>query len=194
LPVLRPSRAEPAAVADFLDVFETECRIFRLKLSSKFVLNAISGARAVSILFAGSWLALKSHSDVGTVMASPTGLARIDSTWRELVGFLRKAGTVRVEYAMLVRAITHGESMDRGVASHDGRADTRPCLTRLHDTTETLLTRKPETRLELGVPSDSWSTGTALGGTGETRDTAEKGPYVDPRESLSMGQATGRRE
>jgi ABC-type bacteriocin/lantibiotic exporter with double-glycine peptidase domain len=113
-------------VADFRDVFETECRIFRLKLSSKFTLNAISGAGAVSILFVGGWLVLKGHSDVGTVMASHTGLARIDSPWRELVCFFRNAGTVRVKYAMLVRAITHGESMDRGVAGHDGRADTKP--------------------------------------------------------------------
>ena len=72
--------------------------------------------------------------------ASP-GWRGSTAPWRELVGFLRNAGTVRVKYAMLVRAITHGELLDRGVASHDGRADTKPCLTRLHDTTETLLTR-----------------------------------------------------
>ena len=102
-------RVEPEVVADFRDVFETECRIFRLKLSSKFALNAISGAGAVGILFLGGWLVLNGQSDVGTVMASLTGLARIDGPWRELVGFFRNASTVRVKYAMLVRAFTHRE-------------------------------------------------------------------------------------
>jgi hypothetical protein len=49
-------------------------------------------------------------------MASLTGLARA----RELFW---NASAVRVKYAMLVRAITHGESMDRGVPGHDARRD-----------------------------------------------------------------------
>ena len=59
---------------------------------------------------------LNGQSDVGTVTASLTGLARIDGPWRELISFFRKASTVRVRYAMLVRAITHGESTEGGVA------------------------------------------------------------------------------
>jgi hypothetical protein len=42
---------------------------------------------------------------VGTVVASLTGLTRIDRPWRELVSFFRSASTVRVQYAMLVQAI-----------------------------------------------------------------------------------------
>jgi hypothetical protein len=73
-------------------------------------------------------------------MASLTGLARIASLWRELIGFFRNAGSVRVKYAMLVRAITHGESRSaRWQAMTDGQ--TPGCPTHLHDTTETLLTR-----------------------------------------------------
>jgi ABC-type bacteriocin/lantibiotic exporter with double-glycine peptidase domain len=100
------TRVEPEVVADFRSVFETECRIFRLKLSSKLALNVISGTGAVAILLLGGWLVLNGRSDVGTVMASLTGLTRIDAPWRELVGFFRNAGTVRVKFAMLVRAIT----------------------------------------------------------------------------------------
>ncbi len=117
------ARVEPEVVADFRDLFETERRIFRLKLSSKFALNAISGTGAVGILFLGGWLVLNGRSDVGTVMASLTGLARIDGPWRELVSFFRNASTVRVKYAMLVRAITHRESERR--ASVRSRAGER---------------------------------------------------------------------
>jgi hypothetical protein len=48
---------------------------------------------------------LNDRSDVGTVVASLTGLARIEGPWRELVSFFRNASTVRVKYAMLARSI-----------------------------------------------------------------------------------------
>jgi ABC-type bacteriocin/lantibiotic exporter with double-glycine peptidase domain len=96
---------EEEVVADFQTVFETRRRLFLLKLSSKFALSAISVAGAVGILFLGGWLVLNGRTDVGTVVASLTGLTRIERPWRELVSFFRNASTVRVKYAMLVRSI-----------------------------------------------------------------------------------------
>jgi ABC-type bacteriocin/lantibiotic exporter with double-glycine peptidase domain len=64
-----------------------------------------SVAGAVGILFLGGWLVLHGRTEVGTVVASLTGLTRIDRPWRELVSFFRSASTVRVQYAMLVQAI-----------------------------------------------------------------------------------------
>jgi ABC-type bacteriocin/lantibiotic exporter with double-glycine peptidase domain len=98
-------RMEKAVIADFRDIFETRRRIFLLKLSSKFALSAISAVGTVGILFLGGWLVLQGRSDVGTVVASVTGLTRIEGPWRELVSFFRSASTVRVKYAMLVRSI-----------------------------------------------------------------------------------------
>jgi ABC-type bacteriocin/lantibiotic exporter with double-glycine peptidase domain len=98
-------RVEDEVVADFRDVFETRRKLFVLKLSSKFALSAISMAGVVGILFLGGWLVLNDRSDVGTVVASLTGLARIEGPWRELVSFFRNASTVRVKYAMLARSI-----------------------------------------------------------------------------------------
>jgi ABC-type bacteriocin/lantibiotic exporter with double-glycine peptidase domain len=119
------AQVEPEVIADFRGVFETERRIFRLKLSSKFALGVISGAGAVGVLFLGGWLVLNGESDVGTVMASLAGLARIDGPWRELVGFFRNASTVRVKYAMLVRAIMDRESMEGRAAGDRMRGGTR---------------------------------------------------------------------
>lgn len=50
-------------------------------------------------------LNVDSRSDVGIVVASLSGLQRIDGPWRDLVAFFRNASTVRVQYEMLVRAI-----------------------------------------------------------------------------------------
>jgi ABC-type bacteriocin/lantibiotic exporter with double-glycine peptidase domain len=107
------ARVEEEVVADFREVFETARSIYLLKLSSKLALNVISVTGAVGLLFLGGWLVLRGRSDVGTVMASLTGLTRIEGPWRELVAFFRHASTVRVRYAMLVSAI----------ASTDGRVE-----------------------------------------------------------------------
>jgi ABC-type bacteriocin/lantibiotic exporter with double-glycine peptidase domain len=96
---------EDEVLEDFRDVFGTRRLLFLLKLSSKFALSAISVTGAVGILLLGGWLVLNGRTDVGTVVASLTGLTRIERPWRELVSFFRNASTVRVKYAMLVRSI-----------------------------------------------------------------------------------------
>ena len=68
------ARVEDEVLADFRAVYETRRRIFLLKLSSKFALGAISALGKVGILFLGGWLVLEGRSDVGTVVASLTGL------------------------------------------------------------------------------------------------------------------------
>ncbi len=98
--------AVDAAVAeDFHLAFEIRRRIFALKLGVKLVLGAITGLGAVTILFLGGWFVLQGRTDVGTVVASLSGLARIDGPWRELIRFFRQASTVRVKYEMLVEAL-----------------------------------------------------------------------------------------
>ena len=99
------ARVETEVLADFRSVYETRRRIFLLRLSSKLALGAISALGKVGILFLGGWLVLDGRSDVGTVVASLTGLARIEGPWRDLVSFFRTASTVRVKYAMLLPAI-----------------------------------------------------------------------------------------
>lgn len=99
------ARVEDGVVADFRAVYETRRHIFALKLSSKFALGAISAVGKVGILFLRGWLVLEGRSDVGTVVASLTGLTRIEGPWRDLVSFYRSASTVRVKYAMLESAV-----------------------------------------------------------------------------------------
>jgi ABC-type bacteriocin/lantibiotic exporter with double-glycine peptidase domain len=104
------AQVEDGVVADFHHIFAARRRIFTLKLSSKFALAAISALGKVGILFLGGWLVLKGRSDVGTVVASLTGLLRIEGPWRDLVSFFRAASTARVKYEMLAPAIAPREA------------------------------------------------------------------------------------
>lgn len=99
------AQVDEAVVADFRDVFEIRKRTFLLKLSSKFALSALSAIGVVGVLLLGGWLVLHGRSDVGTVVASLTGLSRIEGPWRDLVAFFRSASTIRVKYAMLERSL-----------------------------------------------------------------------------------------
>jgi ABC-type bacteriocin/lantibiotic exporter with double-glycine peptidase domain len=103
------ARIEAEVLADFEAIYSTRRRIFMLKLSSKMALSAISALGKVGILFLGGWLVLQGRSDVGTIVASLSGLARIEGPWRDLVSFFRSASTVRVKYAMLLPAISTRE-------------------------------------------------------------------------------------
>ena len=103
------ARVEDEVLAGFRRVYATRRAIFRLKLSSKLALGAVSALGKVGILLLGGWLVLRGRSDVGTVVASLTGLARIEGPWRDLVAFYRTASTVRVKYEMLVRALAARE-------------------------------------------------------------------------------------
>jgi ABC-type bacteriocin/lantibiotic exporter with double-glycine peptidase domain len=117
------ARLDDEVMADFRRIFDTRRRIFALKLSSKLALSVISAAGAVGILLLGGLLVLDGRSDVGTVVASLAGLARIEGPWRELVSFFRSASTVRVKYAMLVGAIAPRPAQDvpAGLAKRSAR-------------------------------------------------------------------------
>lgn len=96
---------EQAVLDDYRRMYETGRRIFFLKLSTKFVLSIISAFGVVGILFIGGSLVLDGRTDVGIVVASLTGLTRIERPWRDLIAFFRQASTVRVRYELIVDSL-----------------------------------------------------------------------------------------
>ena len=98
-------RIDEQVTLDFQRIFGIRRRIFALKLSSKTALAMVSALGKVGILFLGGLLVLDGRSDVGTVVASLTGLVRIEGPWRDLVSFFRSASAMRVQYGMLAAAI-----------------------------------------------------------------------------------------
>lgn len=96
---------DPKIVEDFSVIFTVRRSIFFLKQSIKFALRSLSAIGAVGFLLVGGWLVIQGRTDVGTVVASLTGLTRIEGPWRELIGFFRTASTVRVQFGMLVKAV-----------------------------------------------------------------------------------------
>ncbi|HWK63516.1 MAG TPA: ABC transporter transmembrane domain-containing protein [Rhizobiaceae bacterium] len=96
---------DPMVARDFERIFAVRCRMFFLKQFVKLVLRSISAVGAVCLLFLGGWLVITGQTDVGTVVASLTGLTRIEGPWRELIGFFRGASTTQVQFGMLLKAM-----------------------------------------------------------------------------------------
>jgi ABC-type bacteriocin/lantibiotic exporter with double-glycine peptidase domain len=109
------ARIEQAITRDFDEVLAIRLRIFRLKLSTKYLQSLISAAGTAGVLLLGGWLVLEGRTDTGTVVASLSGLGRIEGPWRELVAFYRQASVMRVSYEMLINAFVRAPAM-----SHPG--------------------------------------------------------------------------
>ncbi|MEX0316990.1 MAG: ABC transporter transmembrane domain-containing protein [Ruegeria sp.] len=90
-------------VTDRFDaIFETRRQMFLWKLSAKFLLSMINGAGTVAVLMLGGWLVLNGRTDVGTVVAATSGLARIQGPTAFLIAFYRQVSANRIKYELLL--------------------------------------------------------------------------------------------
>ncbi|MGF1445674.1 MAG: ABC transporter transmembrane domain-containing protein [Pikeienuella sp.] len=93
---------EARVIGAFGEIFEARRGIYRIKLSTKFLMNLLSGLGSATILLLGGYYVIKGQSDVGTIVVALTGLGRAVQPWRELVMFYRRASMIGVRYEMLV--------------------------------------------------------------------------------------------
>ena len=96
-------QGEKEVIQNFEDIFNTRIQIFKLKLSSKFAQNLIAGLGNSGILLLGGLLVIDGKTDAGIVVASLSGLARVNQPWRELVQTYRMASSMQVNFDMIVQ-------------------------------------------------------------------------------------------
>lgn len=92
---------------NFDRIFDVRRTMFQWKLSTKFLLGAVTGIGTVAVLMYGGILVLKGQSDVGTVVAATIGLNRLQDPNTFLISFYREVSANRVKFELL-----------RGVSSH----------------------------------------------------------------------------
>jgi ABC-type multidrug transport system fused ATPase/permease subunit len=96
------SRIQQDVLDKFDEIYETHRQVFMFKLSMKFALNIINGLGTVGILLLGGVLVLNGKTDIGSVVASLSALARIIGPWKELIAFYRELSAVRVKFELLI--------------------------------------------------------------------------------------------
>jgi ABC-type bacteriocin/lantibiotic exporter with double-glycine peptidase domain len=106
--VARDSAAMESGSAQDLridQVFAFNMGIFKIKFSMNFLMNLVSHCGTAAILAIGGWFVLRGQTEVGTVVAFVSGLAKIIDPWGDLVNWFRDLTATTVRYELLALAV-----------------------------------------------------------------------------------------
>lgn len=81
--------------------------IFRLKFSLNFIMNLLTHGGTAGILALGGWYVVNGETEIGTVVAFVSGLAKITDPWRDLINWYREMNITRTKYVLLATTV-HG--------------------------------------------------------------------------------------
>lgn len=83
------------------DVYRLNMQIFLRKFGMNFLMNLFYTLGVIGILAVGGWLLLQGRTEVGTIVAFISGLARMNDPWRDLVNYFRDLTNAGLKYRMI---------------------------------------------------------------------------------------------
>ncbi len=83
------------------DVYRLNMEILLRKFGMSFLMNLLYTLGIIGILAVGGWLVLQGKTEVGTIVAFISGLARMNDPWRDLVNYFREATNAGLKYRMI---------------------------------------------------------------------------------------------
>lgn len=79
--------------------------IYKLKFTMNFLMNLMHHLGIAMVLAVGGWYAATGRTDVGTVVAFISGLAKINDPWGDIVNWFRDATANGVKYRLVADAV-----------------------------------------------------------------------------------------
>jgi ABC-type multidrug transport system fused ATPase/permease subunit len=79
--------------------------IYKLKFTMNFLMNLLHHLGIAVVLAVGGWYAATGRTDVGTVVAFISGLAKLNDPWGDIVNWFRDATTNGVKYRLVADAV-----------------------------------------------------------------------------------------
>jgi ABC-type bacteriocin/lantibiotic exporter with double-glycine peptidase domain len=102
-------RADDHADAVFREsadrIYEVNMSIFRIKFTMNFLMNLLNHLAVAGVLLVGGWLVAQGRTEVGTIVAFISGLARVNDPWGDLVNYFRELAATRVKYRLIADAV-----------------------------------------------------------------------------------------
>lgn len=83
------------------DVYRLNMQIYLRKFGMNFLMNLLYTLGVIGILAVGSWQLLQGKTDVGTIVAFISGLARMNGPWGDLVNYFRDLTNAGLKYRMI---------------------------------------------------------------------------------------------
>jgi len=82
-------------------VLAINMRIYWLKFTMNFLMNAVHHLGIIGILLVGGWYVMQHQISVGTVVAFISGLKTINEPWGDLVDYFRELMVAQVKYGLI---------------------------------------------------------------------------------------------
>jgi ABC-type bacteriocin/lantibiotic exporter with double-glycine peptidase domain len=79
--------------------------IYVRKYGMNFLMNLLYTLGVIGILAVGGWLLLEGKTEVGTIVAFISGLARMNGPWGELVNYFRDLTNAGLKFRMIASAL-----------------------------------------------------------------------------------------
>ncbi len=101
-------------------LFAINMGIYKIKFTMNFLMNLMTQLGYVGIMSFGGYLVSTGKTEVGTLMAFISGLAKINDPWGDLVDWYRTFRVTEVRYDLVLKAM-RGEAIDPatvGLHSH----------------------------------------------------------------------------
>lgn len=95
-------------------IYALNMQIYWRKYAMNFLINLLYHLGTVGILFVGGWFVMLGKTEVGTVVAFISGLAKVNDPWNDLVVFFRDMTNARVKYRLIAGAL---DDQDPGEAA-----------------------------------------------------------------------------
>jgi ABC-type bacteriocin/lantibiotic exporter with double-glycine peptidase domain len=93
------------------NIYSLNMQIYRRKYSMNFLINLLYHLGTIGTLLVGGWFVMHGQTQIGTVVAFISGLAKINSPWNDLVTFFRDMTNARVKYQLIAKVL---DSQDPG--------------------------------------------------------------------------------
>lgn len=91
-------------------IFSINMGIYKIKFTLNFLMNLMVLLGNVGILATGAYFVLSGKTEVGTIVAFISGLAKINDPWGDLIDWYRSLKITQVKYE-LVRMVTDAEAV-----------------------------------------------------------------------------------
>lgn len=86
-------------------LFDLNMGIYKIKFSLNFVMNFLTSIGIASILGLGGYFVINGQTEIGTVVAFVSGLAKITSPWGDLVNWFRDYRITHERYSLIVHSL-----------------------------------------------------------------------------------------
>jgi ABC-type bacteriocin/lantibiotic exporter with double-glycine peptidase domain len=83
------------------DVYRLNMQIYLRKFGMNFLMNLLYTLGVIGILAVGTWQLLQGKTEVGTIVAFISGLARMNGPWGDLVNYFRDLTNAGLKYRMI---------------------------------------------------------------------------------------------